>query len=115
MEESCNENKEQFISTIKECDSELQKHPENPEKYYYLKASAYFELKEFENAILWSSKAIAIKKDISAFYIVRGDAYFQLGYYEEAEKDYEILVKLWPAWDEGWTRLEEVKKKLCKE
>jgi len=86
----------------------------NDAELCYWKAQALFQLTRYDESIKWASKGIETHADIPQLYCVRGDAYFAKMEYEAAEKDYEKLHELWPAWDNSIDKLWDVRKKLGK-
>ena len=61
---------------------------------YYYRGLAYYELKDFDNAIKDFTKSIELDPDDLKVYQNRGDAYCNLGNYDEAIKDFAVVSEL---------------------
>ncbi|OVE77771.1 hypothetical protein BVX99_01740 [bacterium F16] len=88
-----------------------------PEDYFHERAELHTFLEQYSEAIRWASLGLRQQNSSNKYvlFYLRGDAYFMQKKYRSAKKDYEMVVKLHPAWDNGRAALEEVNELLKKE
>lgn len=82
--------------------------------YNYLRASIYWEKKDYEKVIQDSSVAIATDDNDTSAHLLRARAYCQLGRYVDALKDYDSCVRVTPLWASVYYERGLVKDKLGK-
>jgi tetratricopeptide (TPR) repeat protein len=80
----------------------------NNDAYYYQRASSYFSLGNFAEALKDIELAIAINKDPD-YLIVRGLCYFQTGKFIEAQKDLKDYIELNPNEEDAYYFLAKIK------
>ena len=68
------------------------------------RGNEHFALKEYENALVEYSNAIALNSDDHTYYSNRSACLFRLGRYEEAVSDGRKCIDLRPEWVKGYWR-----------
>lgn len=85
----------------------IELYPDGYAAYIYLgQVSSYTH--DFQKTIEYAKKAIELKPEKSTPYGVLGDAYIELGMYEEAAKAYEIASIISPGFY-SWSRIAQMK------
>jgi len=82
-----------YEEVIKITNEALIQYPTNDE-IYFERASAYYELKDYKNAIDSYTNSIKFDKNNSIYFNNRGAAYFYLKNYKKAISDYSAAIKL---------------------
>lgn len=72
---------------------------------YYLSAVVKFDDKQYEEAIAFIDKALAINLEHSKSYLVKGQALEKLNRLEEALSTYQAAVKLDPSYEIAWDKI----------
>ena len=69
---------------------------EKKEAYYFDVATSSFDMKQYELAIEYYTKVIALNPQNSEAYTKRGNAKYMLGQYKDAVKDYTKALEIDP-------------------
>lgn len=82
----------------------------NPDDYkIYLHLGRVSSYKhDFRQALSYADKAIGLRPDKAAAYALKGDAYLELGNYEETLKAYALMLYLDPGFD-SYTRVSRIR------
>jgi tetratricopeptide (TPR) repeat protein len=79
-------------ANIKALTAELEKDPKNTEALYK-RGNAYFEIKDYRNAIADYDMAIKINPDSTKFYLSKGSAYIEMGEYDNAIEIFNFILE----------------------
>ena len=82
----------------------------NPDDYkVYLHLGRVSSFKhDFRKALEYADKAIELRPDKAATYALKGDAYLELGVYDETQRAYALMLYLDPGFD-SYTRVSRIK------
>lgn len=74
---------------------------ESPDFHLFLfqKSGILFAEKQYDSALVYVNKAIAMRKDKPQMFVNRGSIYYMLGYYKESIADFTEAIRLSPAFD----------------
>ena len=95
------------LTTLHELDQAIQKSPSKVDGYLK-RAQAYFDVHEFELALVDVKQALQLDSNAAQAYRIRGEIFYQQERYSESLQDFSTVIRLWPNdaqayYDRGFT------------